>query len=55
VTRRDFILIASVIRDAELSVVGRRRLAQAMASQLEQQHLRFDRDKFLAMALDNRK
>jgi hypothetical protein len=52
-TRRDFILIASVIRDADLSNTGRRRLALAFAAQLAATHERFDRDKFLSYVLDN--
>jgi hypothetical protein len=52
VTRRDFILIASVIRDTELSTVGKRRLALAMAAQLAAKHPSFDKDRFIAYALD---
>lgn len=51
-TRRDCILVASVIRDADLSNTARRRLAVAMAAQLETQHPRFDRNEFIAYALD---
>jgi hypothetical protein len=54
VTRRDSILIASVIRDTPLATVYRRRLALAMAAQLSAAHPKFDKDKFIAYALDKR-
>jgi hypothetical protein len=54
-TRRDLIIVASVIRKSSLSTVGRRRLALAMADQLARHNPGFDRKNFLAYALDSNK
>lgn len=50
-TKKDYILIATAIRDSGADLMSKGRIASSLAAALAAQNPRFDQDKFMEWAL----
>jgi hypothetical protein len=52
VSRKHYIAVARVIRDAKMAADDKRRLAESLAAEFKQDNARFSRERFLNACLD---